>query len=220
MVTRSPSLNRRGDVGLALALFVGLGEGFEDVTADVHGEPVEVVAGVEEADVGGDQTAEAGQDAEGVRSGEGLRALADDGFGEVRVVSVVLGAVDVEDAPVLVEVHDDQFVGQLFESLDIAPSDLVVVLEDEPGEQAFPTEGDAAIEHVVASVQVQRGFGVPRRDWGAVGDRTHLGFQRRGGDLFGAAAERRVESGDCLCDLRGAVGDVAQKQVPVGILPE
>jgi hypothetical protein len=128
--------------------------------------------------------------------------------------------VDVEDAAALVEIHDDQFVGHLVEGLDFAPSDLVAVLENEPGERPLTAEGDAPVEHVLRSIQVERGFGVPREDRGAVGDRAHLGFQRRSRDLIGAAGERGVEGGDVLRGLGRPGGDVAQEQVPVGILPK
>jgi hypothetical protein len=98
---------------------------------------------------------------------------------EVGVVAVSLRAVNVEDASPLVEVHDDQFVGELSECADVAPGDVVAVFEDEPGQCGFRADGDVSVEDSVGSVVVERGLGVPGRDGTTVGDGAHLGLPAR-----------------------------------------
>jgi hypothetical protein len=47
-------------VGLRLAVPVGLVKGFHNIASDVHGEAVEVIAGVEQPDVRRNESIEAG----------------------------------------------------------------------------------------------------------------------------------------------------------------
>ncbi len=82
-------------MGLALVL-LGAVEALGDVAADVQGEPGEVVAGVLEPDVGGDEPVHPGQHPVGARPVDQFAVRAQHCLGDLSVGAGLLRAVDVQ----------------------------------------------------------------------------------------------------------------------------
>ncbi len=205
---------------LGLALPVGLIECFHDVAADVHGETVEVVAGIQQAHVGRHQPVELGQHPECGQAPDGLAARAQDRIGQVAIGAGVARAVDVEQPALAVEVQDDQLVAGLLQVGHVAPAHARVVLDDEPGDRSVRAGRDGVAEQPVRPVHGGRLLGVPLRGRGAMRDRAHLRFQQADGHIIGRAGKRPLERAQLLHGVGGAFGDVTEQQVPIGVLAE
>jgi len=80
------------------------------VTADVHREALVAIAGVEKADIGGNQPVQLREDLEGVVSADWSRFVAEHRLDEVIETVLRVGTVDVEDALTAIEVHREQRV--------------------------------------------------------------------------------------------------------------
>ncbi len=96
------------------------------------------------------------------------------------------------------------------------------MLDDEPGDRVLLTTGGDGVVQDPGSCaeQVECFLRRPPVGRGAVGDGAHLRLQDADRDVLRSAGERGVEGAGLLGARRGAVGEVVQQQVPIGILAQ
>ena len=128
----------------------------DDVAANVHREAVEVVAGVEEANVGRYQPVEPCQHPERGQPLYGLAAIAQYRGGEIAISAGLVRAVDVEQAVSAVEIQNDQLVAGLLQVSSGAPAHARVVFDHEPGDRSVRAGRDGAAEQLIRSIHGDR----------------------------------------------------------------